>query len=54
MTGEVSSFDYVLALDLGMTLAQVRALPNAEIVEWSAFYKWRDAMQKFAQESCKQ
>lgn len=30
--------DFLIARDLGMTLAQVRGLPYGEIVEWKAFY----------------
>lgn len=46
MDGAADPFDFILAEALGMSLGQVRALPNSEIVEWSAFYKWRHAMQE--------
>ena len=44
MLGEVDMFDFILAEKLGMTLAQVRALPNAEWVEWRAYHKVRHAL----------
>lgn len=44
MTGQLPALDFVLAENLGLTLAQVRAMPNAEIVEWECFYRYRDAM----------
>ena len=44
MLGEVDSFDFVLARDLGRSLAEVRALPQSEIVEWRAFYTFEAAM----------
>jgi hypothetical protein len=49
MEGLLDPFDFVLAEHLGMTVAHMRAsMSNAEFVEWRAFYKWRDAMQKLA------
>lgn len=45
MLGEVDTFDFVLAADLGMSLGQVRALPNREHMEWRSFYKVRAAME---------
>lgn len=44
MEDEVDAFDFVLAQDLKLTLGQVRALPNSEVVEWRAFYEYRAAM----------
>lgn len=44
MTGDVDGLDFVLAEQLGMTLAEVRALPNTEIVEWRAWHVYRTAM----------
>ena len=46
MLNKIDSFDFVLAQDLGMSLAGVRALPNAEHVEWRAFYTFRSEMEK--------
>lgn len=43
--GEVDMFDFRLARDLGMSLAQVHAMSQAEIVEWRAFYAYEWAMQ---------
>ena len=36
--------DFVLAEMLGKSLGEVRALPNAEVVEWMAFLAYRRAM----------
>lgn len=47
MENEVDAFDFVLAEALGMSLTEVRALPNTEHEEWRAFYEWRRAMQEF-------
>lgn len=46
MLGEIDSFDFVLAADLGMSLADVRALNEAEFVEWRAFYLYRSEMER--------
>lgn len=40
----VDPIDFVLAETLGMSLGQVRALPNTEVVEWRAFLYWRNEM----------
>lgn len=39
LSGEIDAFPFVLARDLGLTLAQVRAMPHAEYAEWAAFYR---------------
>lgn len=44
MTGDRETFDFELAADLGLTLAQVRAMDNTEYVEWRAYYQYRRAM----------
>ena len=36
--------DFVLGELLGKSLGEVRALPNAEVVEWMAFLAYRRAM----------
>ena len=36
--------DFVLAEMLGKSLGEVRALPNAEVVEWMAFLAYRRAV----------
>ena len=36
--------DFVLAELLGKSLGEVRALPNAEVVEWMAFLAYRRAL----------
>ena len=35
--------DFVLAEMLGKSLGEVRALPNAEVVEWMAYLAYRRA-----------
>lgn len=44
MLDHVDTFDFVLAEALGKSLGEVRGMPNSEIVEWRAFYKYRNAM----------
>lgn len=39
LTGEIDAFPFILARDLGMTLAAVRAMPNSEYAEWVAFHR---------------
>ena len=46
MLGEHDPLDFVLAENLGMSLGQVRSLPNSEYVEWAAFYKYRHEMER--------
>lgn len=36
--GEVDALDFILARDLGLTLSEVRQMPNQEIEEWRAWY----------------
>ena len=36
--------DFVLAEMLGKSLGEVRALPNAEVVEWMAYLAYRRAL----------
>lgn len=36
--------DFVLAEALGKSIAEVRALDNAEVVEWHAFFAYRRAV----------
>lgn len=38
--------DFVLAELLGKSLGEVRAMPNAEVVEWMAFLAYRRAVQE--------
>lgn len=38
--------DFVLGELLGKSLGEVRAFPNAEVVEWMAFLAYRRAMQE--------
>ena len=49
MFGEVDVLDYLVAEALGKTLGEVRALPQAELTEWKAFYTYRAAMADFKQ-----
>ncbi len=51
MKGEIDYFDFVLAQDLGMSLGEVRSLPNIELVEWRAFYHYRNAMNELASQT---
>jgi hypothetical protein len=46
MLGSVDPFDFVLAEGLGQPLSAVRDMPNADIVAWRAFYRWRSEMAK--------
>jgi hypothetical protein len=48
MLGDLDPLDFLLAEGLGKTLGEIRALPNAEVVEWRAFYKYRSEMEKLA------
>jgi hypothetical protein len=41
--------DFVLAELLGKSLGEVRALPNAEVVEWTAFLAYRRALAEVGQ-----
>jgi hypothetical protein len=43
MEEELDPFDYQLAENLGMTVEQVRQMPNREYAAWQAFYVWRHA-----------
>ena len=36
--------DFVVGEALGKSLGEVRALPNAEVVEWLAFFAYRRAL----------
>ena len=49
MDGTLDVTDFVLGEALHLSLAEVRALPNAEIVEWLAFFAYRRAMQEVEQ-----
>ena len=46
MDGLLDVTDFVLGEALRMPLWAVRALPNAEVVEWLAFWAYRKAMQE--------
>ena len=46
MDGVLDVTDIVLGEALHRSLGEVRALPNAEIVEWLAFFAYRRAMQE--------
>ena len=41
--------DFVLAEMLGKSLGEVRALPNAEVVEWMAYLAYRRALAEIGQ-----
>jgi hypothetical protein len=44
MLNTIDRFDFDLAESLGKTLGEVRSLPNSEVVQWRAFYRYRQAM----------
>lgn len=44
MTGEADPLEYVLARDLGKTLAEVADMSHAEWVRWRAWYVYESAM----------
>jgi hypothetical protein len=44
MMGEVDIFPFLLAEKLGMTLGEVRAMPNAEYEEWRAYHEVTQAL----------
>lgn len=46
LMGDLDAFPFILARDLGMTLAAVRAMPNTEYAEWAAFYQVERRVQK--------
>jgi hypothetical protein len=41
--------DFVLGELLGKSLGEIRALPNAEVVEWLAFLAYRRALAEVEQ-----
>ena len=43
----MDTFDFVLALDLGRTLADVSAMSHREYLAWRAYYTYRAAMADF-------
>jgi hypothetical protein len=47
MEGTLDPLDFILAENLHKTLDEVRAMSNAEHVEWRAFYVWRKAKLDF-------
>ena len=44
MEGELDPFDFLLAEQLGITLAQVGAMSNNEYLRWRAWHVYRTAM----------
>lgn len=49
MEHELDSFQFVLAQDLGKTLAELGEMSFDEYLHWQAFYTYRAAMQDFEQ-----
>jgi len=45
MLGQRDSLDFRVAETIGMPLHAVRALPNAEVVEWGAYFAAVDALE---------
>lgn len=46
LKGEIDAFPFILARQLGMTLAEVRAMPNSEYCEWAAYHQVERRVQK--------
>lgn len=46
MLGEIPAVDFILATRLGKSLAEIRAMPNSEVVEWTAFLTVERAMRE--------
>lgn len=46
MLDEIDPLDYVLAENLGKTLAEIRAMPSRDFAEWRAFLYYRSEMQQ--------
>lgn len=44
MDDELDPFPFVLGEALGMTIAQIDSMSNAEYLAWRAFHVWRNAM----------
>jgi hypothetical protein len=42
--GDIDPTDFLIGEALGKTVGEVRAMPNAEVVEWVAFWVYRKAM----------
>jgi len=47
MEGDMDTFDFVLALDLGKTVDELSAMPTREYIAWRAYYTYRAAMADF-------
>lgn len=47
MFGDADPFEFFLADRLGLTLHEVRGMPNHEVEEWRAFHHYRRAMEDF-------
>ena len=43
MEGTIAAFDFQLAEHLGLTLEQVRAMPNRDWIAWRAWLTYRAA-----------
>lgn len=48
MDGSLDPFPFVLAEKLGMSLEQVNELGMDELLQWQAFYVYRNAMSDMA------
>lgn len=44
MLGDRDPFDFMLAKDLGKTLAEIGQMPHGEYVQWRAYYRYQAAM----------
>lgn len=48
--GQVDTFEFRLARDLSMTVAEVRQMSNLEFVDWENFYRWEANHREHAQQ----
>lgn len=53
MLGDRDTFEFQLALDLGKTLDEIRAMPQADYVAFAAYYRVRAAYQDLYERSAR-
>lgn len=49
MTDDMDTFDFILALDLHKTIAELGEMPMREFIAWRAYYAYRATMAEFDQ-----
>lgn len=47
--GTTDPFEFRLARDLGLTLAEIGRMAQSEFLRWRAFYNWEAVMTDFEQ-----